>query len=836
MVLILAGMVCGLLFDRFLDTSPVVYLCLGLLSWIAWYGIFVRRLIRPLNQQSYLRLAVSSLLLTIGIASVSGLWHHGRWNWVGKSDISIISSNEATPVCVEAIVASEPRWQAVNEDPGELNAVPKVDRTRVDVRPKRLRNGQQWQTVSGQADLVIHQRCDHIRSGDRIKIFGTIVRIGEPTNSGQFDFRNFYRSQGKSVTLHALHAEAVEVVEPVASWSGARLLSTLRRKLNEITWKYVPEERAGLASAVLLGNRSQLTLERRERFLMTGTVHLLAISGLHVGILAGVFFFFFRVGWIKRETFLIATILFVIFYAWLVEFRAPVSRAAILIVLLCIGRLCGQPILSFNWLAAAACVVLVINPMDLFQLGPQLSFLAVATITFGRHWLVWPPPSDPIKRLIANTRPFHVRLVYWLGRKTRFAVLVSGLIWLIAMPLVAYRFNLVAPVALIVNPILLLPIALALYGGLGVLVFGWVSGGLATAFGRFCDWNLGLIEWLISLANGVPLGHVWTMGPSGVSVAGFYIGVFFLAVFPGTRVSAKWFFLWIWVWLVFGWLVPDAVYQSRLRKEARNLAVTFIDVGHGTGVLIELPDGRNMLYDAGSLGSSTFAARNVASVLWEHRIEHLEAIILSHADVDHFNAVPDLCAKFSVGRVYMSKAMMGDESPSTQVLLDVLRQNNVSVCELAIGDQLVGDNVGVSVLSPPEFGTDGNDNSNSVVLLFEHARRKLLLTGDLESNGMELLLSRTPIDVDVLMAPHHGSLHSSPSRLAAWCDPEFVVVSSSGKRLNPEVETIYNDAGAKVFRTDRDGAIRFEFEHSGVQAIPFLDSDSKIVDGSTLRQ
>ena len=139
--------------------------------------------------------------------------------------------------------------------------------------------------------------------------------------------------------------------------------------------------------------------------------------------------------------------------------------------------------------------------MDLFGIGPQLSFLAVAALTFGKDWVFWPPSSDPIKRLIAHTRPFHVRTFYWLGRQLRTACLVSGLIWLVAMPLVAYRFHLIAPVALLVNPLLLIPIAWALYGGLGVLTFGWFFSPAAKIFGRFCEFNLAWIEGMIGFAH-----------------------------------------------------------------------------------------------------------------------------------------------------------------------------------------------------------------------------------------------------------------------------------------------------------------------------------------------
>lgn len=822
MALVFCALAAGILVDRALDLDAWTYVAVALVCGLGWFAMYVKQLAGGRLFRGYVSVGIMSCLIFTAVAGTGAVWHHGRWNWVGSNNIARYASEMAQPVCVEAFVISEPRWQAVEEEGDRLNAIPVVDRTWVEIKPVRIRCGTVWDDASGKVDLVIHQKCDHIRSGDRVRIFGTLVAISGPTNPGQFDFREFYRNEGKAAVLHAFQPEAVEVIQAVGNWTGTRLLSSLRRKMNDITWQSVPPEQAGLASAVLLGNREQLTVSRRELFLLTGTVHLLAISGLHVGILAGVFFFFFRIGLIRRETCLWATIVFVCFYAWLVEFRAPVSRATILIALLCVGRLKGQPILSFNWLAAAACLVLLINPSDLFQIGPQLSFLAVATISFGRQWIFWPLPSDPIKRLIANTRPFHVRTVYWLGRQMRAAFLVSGLIWLVAMPIVAYRFNLVAPVALLVNPLLLLPIAVALYSGLGVLSFGWFSAPLASLCGSICGWSLGLIEQMIALANALPFSHSWTAGPPRLSVACFYGGVFFLAVFPRTRVSAKWFLLFIFMWLVFAWGVPDTMREARQRRVEHNLAVTFVDVGHGTSILIELPDGRNMLYDAGSLGSPTFGARNIASVLWSNRIEHLDAIVLSHADVDHFNAVPELCEKFSVGVVYMSGVMRGDDSPTIKRLIDELDAHNVRIDSLARGDRLLGKFCNIDVLSPPVFGTNDSDNSNSVVVLVSYESSRILLTGDLESTGLELLLSGVPIDVDVLLVPHHGSIHSSPDKLTRWCHPEAVVISGSSKRISTDVESIFEQAGATVFRTDRDGAVRFEIAKSGFQVTPFV--------------
>ncbi|MEM7453445.1 MAG: ComEC/Rec2 family competence protein, partial [Planctomycetota bacterium] len=549
----------------------------------------------------------------------------------------------------------------------------------------------------------------------------------------------------------------------------------------------------------------------RETFLLTGTVHLLAISGLHVGILAGLFFVLYRADLISRNTCLICTILFVVFYAWLVEFRPPVSRAAILIVLFCLARLIGRTSSSFNWLAIAGLLVLVINPADLFQVGPQLSFLAVATIVAGFRWIAPRKSSDPLQRLIDSTRPFPVRLLYWSGEKVRAAFLVSAIVWMVAMPLVAIRFHLSAPVALIVNPILLIPIALALYGGLGTLVFGSFFPPAGAICGRLCDWNLSVVEWCIALATNVPGGHSWTAGPAVVSVIAFYAGMFLFAVWPATRVSGKYVLIWVMCWTVFGWLVPQRILEARHRDAEHALVATFIDVGHGTSVLLQLPDGRNILYDAGSFGSANYAVQNVSSVLWHENVTHLDSVVVSHADVDHFNALPELMKRFSIGSLIVSYPMSNSDSESVAVLLEAARSNGIRVETVSSGDRLETDSlVDIKVLNPPEAGNGESDNADSIVLLIEHSEKRLLLTGDLEGDALFELMSGSPLPFDIAMAPHHGSLNSHPQTFARWCTPDYVVISGSVRKTGDEVTKQFESAGAEVLSTGLDGAVRFE--------------------------
>ena len=815
MVLVLVAFGAGVCLDRFFSIPWPLWptlACCCLMGWMFVYRMAGLNADRA-SRQRYVSLA--STLLLIGLVCVGAFWHHGRWNWFGASEIGRFATGGVKPCCIEAIATSEPRTMAVLVD--ETTFKDQTPRTKIAIRVTRIRDGSQWINASGTSDLIIHLPTRHVQSGDRIRVYGQLVASSPPTNPGQFDFQKFYRADSKLAFVHAYHIESVEVIES-AGWAGAKLLSTLRQRLNELTWTYVDEDEAALASAILLGNREQLSKTRRDIFLETGTVHLLAISGLHVGILAGTFFLLFRIGLLSREKCLWATILFVLFYAWLVEFRPPVSRAAILIVLFCVGRLCGERGFSFNLLAIAGLIVLIFNPCDLFAIGPQLSFLAVGSLVFGKDWVFWPPPRDPLKRLIASTRPVHVKTINWVGRKFRTAVLVSALIWLVAMPLVAYRFHLIAPIALAVNPILLLPISWALYGGMGVLLSGSTVPSLAEFFGWCCHVNLHWVEAIVAAAQAVPLGHFWTAGPSEASIALFYLGVFLFAIYPPTRLSGRWLITLIPVWMIFVWFVPDQFdkWYQRNNDDAP-LRLTVIDVGHGSSALIQFPDGRSMLYDAGALGSAQYGSRNIASVLWSERIEHIDAVILSHADVDHFNALVPLTHQFSVGTVYISRQMKESQSKTVVSMLEDLDERNISIREIAARDRLLaGENCSATVLGPPIYGTGGNDNSNSVVLMLEHLGKKVLLPGDLEDEGLSLLFQQEPIDFDIVIAAHHGSKNSQPVEFMKWSSPEFVAISGGRKRVSDATVEEFRAEGRRIARTDQDGAIRFQIDQTGV--------------------
>ena len=277
------------------------------------------------------------------------------------------------------------------------------------------------------------------------------------------------------------------------------------------------------------------------------------------------------------------------------------------------------------------------------------------------------------------------------------------------------------------------------------------------------------------------------------------------------RFDWKWQVATLALWIAAGFGVAG------MGRHADRLECTFLAVGHGTCVVLELPGGQTLLYDAGSLGSPEGATQAVASFLWSRGITRIDAVVLSHADLDHYNAMPGLVERFPIGMVYVSPLMFDPWATDGQLtgpnyLKETLAGAGVPLREVWMNDRLrtADSGVVIDVLHPPRTGVAGRDNANSILLSIEYAGHSILLPGDLESPGIEAVMAEPALDCEILLAPHHGSANSDPPGFAAWCTPEWVVVSGSHPASGGDlVAKSYQGEGAQVLHTADLGAARF---------------------------
>lgn len=801
----------GVIVDRHLEVGLPIWSGLGICFCISWL------VAHKLNRWG---IGAAAILMIAG--AVGGAWHHLYWFVYPANEVSHWVEQDGGPLALIGVTETESRYLAPDaETPMTYDAL--AEKTLVELRAESVRVNDEWVPCGGRLIVLVKQRV-RIKAGERLQIFGIVKPCGEPRNPGEFDFRGRYRARRILAWLYCENSDAITQLDR-QTWGFKAIRSQMRGRLDQLLWERLPSERAGFASAILLGNREQLATTERDQFMLTGTVHLLAISGLHLGILAGVVLWFSKFLPISRLLRYLIVIGLVFFYAWLVEFRPPVSRAALLIIMMCCGRLLGRGAFSINSLCLAGLAVLALNPTDLFSIGPQFSFLAVFSLGILR---MPEAESDPVDRLIQQTRPWGVQRFQAIGLWCGQALWVSLVLTLTTLPLTAHYFNLVVPMGVLANPLVLLPMSFSLFGGLMVMVFGEWFGPLAALGAWICDLSLWSIQQVVGTGSRFTWGHWWLTGPTSASVLVFY-GIYLLL---GIRFPKFWnlrrICFWLVAWVGIAWLGPAAWVERQSNSERQGVEVVVIDVGHGTAVLVQTSEGKNLLFDAGSAGSAHGGARRIASVLRSRGINHLHAVFVSHADVDHYNALPILFKQFSVNQIFVAPNVFDAKGATIEKFQNTLLSKFHEIQLLTRGMELeLGDAQRLQVLGPAAYPKPGSNNSDSLVLEVQAFGRRLLLPGDIEPPGLWKILQTPTQPVDVTLAPHHGSMGSQPIAYTRWSRPKLVVISGLKSRVKPQVFDLYCESGAEVLATGNVGAVFIHLSESGVKWRGFIQDGKR---------
>ena len=762
------------------------------------------------------QLAIAAAALLVAVAALGGAWHHCRWRLAASDDLKAFADRAARPVCVQAIALSAPRPLPAPKD-NPMRVIPLEQRAQLLVRPTAIRDGQQWRAVSGRCRVSVWGELGEVLPGDRLMLFGRLSTPLPAMNPGQFDTASYLRGDGVSTVLRVDFAEAVTVVYQGSNLNLWRNLARLRERGKQVLQAHLHPQQAALAAALLLGLREQVDSDLAEQFLITGTVHLLAISGLHVGTLAG--FALLIALWlpVRRGWAVLAVAAVTVLYALLVDARPPVVRATVLVLLSCWAICIGRQALGFNTLAAAAIVILAINPAELFRTGAQLSFLCVAALIAAGPLAGHGDYSPRLKRLLEASRSWLGKMGLKLRRVVVGMAVASAVLWAVTLPLVMNRFHILPAVALVLNPLVWLPAQLALLSGMATVLLGLILPPLAWAPAILCNASLGACEGLVRMASGLPGGHCWVPGPPDWWLAGFYGGIAVAAAFPALCRQWRLRIALLALWITVGFGV------SLWQRAPEQLQCTFLAVGHGAAVVVQFPSGKTLLYDAGGLGDPQRATEIISGALWSRGLRHIDAVVLSHPDLDHYNALPGLMERFTVGVIYVPPMMFSNPSYTLDVLKQAIQQRAIPVRELRAGQSLaVGGHSRLYVLHPPQDGPTAPDNANSIVLSVEHCGHRLLLTGDLEPPGLEQLLTAPPLCCDVLLVPHHGSRRSHSPELVQWAKPRWAVISGSDRWDATPVIDSYRAAGADVLHTAKCGAITVSIGPEGVRTECFL--------------
>lgn len=754
--------------------------------------------------------ATAAALLCLG-----GFWHHWRWHETGADDLSLLAAEAPAPVVARFRLLDSPRELPPSgfTRPGD----PPFWKTSVEA--SAVRDGSDWRSASGIGTLIFPFDGPVGSVGDTLETRGFLSAIAGPKNPGEADWRAMSRGDGETFAVRARYPESVILIARRTALDPRGWLEAARDGTERIFFETMSPSSAAAATALIVGRRDRMDREERDDFFLTGAVHLLAISGMHVSILIVGLRFLAQIGGLSRgrTAALIfgATAAFAIFAA----VQAPILRAATLILFAGFADLRGRRMSALQGLSLAALVVLAWRPWDLFDAGAQLSFLAVGALAWhGERWRAW----ETVRRLrdrrdLEEAGRWRQALRY-AGRWS-LRIWTAGLcVWLATLPLVACRFHFVSISAVPFNPFYALLCAVALYSAALTIPLWLVAGPLSLPVAWIADRSLWALAWTLDMTSRLPYSFTWTAGPSLSTTVLVYAGGAAILLGLPKKSHLKAFAL------LLGLFAAATATDVNARREATEVRVTALAVGHASAVLIETRDGA-ILCDAGFAGSPRMGARTMAGALWSGGRTHLDAVVISHQDADHFNSLAELSRLASIGIVYVPEGFFDGSDGLATELQRVLEQEGIPWETIQAGDALVAgedssstdDSVDptIRVLHPPAGFVGDSDNAASVTLLVESAGQTVLLPGDLEKNGMERLLALDLPPIDVTLAPHHGSLNSLPERFAERTQAQIVVVSGDDLERWDEFADAWSPTDARLYLTERDGAVRIDLTSRG---------------------
>ena len=806
----------GIVVDRYVDVSIRTFLIFAGIGVAVWITAVRRRdLVAP-----------ASLWLLVG--GLAGAYHHAWRNEFPADDLGIVAAVDSRLVRVRGMLDDEPSPRRhPKNDP--LTNRPRVNTSVTTLRVTQLDVEGSWVAASGLARLTVEGPLLTLHVGDEVEVIGWLARPTGPLNPGEFDYASRLRDDRILCEIRVPDGPDSVVRLHPSSWGLSRSLVAVRgwgqRGIDE---RVSPSER-NVARALLLGDQSAMSAQEWERYIRTGVIHVLAISGQHLVVLGAVLWFVMRTLGVGRRRAAVIVALALLGYALMTGGRPSSVRAAIMACAICGALLLRGRALPANTFALAWLVVLAAKPTDLFTAGFQLSFLCVAVLVWGIP--TWFPrrEKDGLERLVDESRSATERylraIVFAIGRAYR-VTLVLGMA---TAPLVAYWQNLVSPSGVLIGPPAIALTMVALVAGF-VLVLVWPIGPLAAPFAWIASQSLEWCDRLVSAAERMP-GGCWYVGSVPTWwVVGFYgTGVVWLLAGMPERVRIIPAFRRRW-WgpaAVAGWLLVGLL--TGLSPNASDeLRVTFLAVDHGGCAVIEMPDGRVILYDAGTAAGPDVTRRTIAPFLWSRGIRRIDEVFVSHADLDHFNGILALLDRFTIGQVTITPTFADKPTEAVRVTLAALEHRGVAVRTARLGDRFTAGEIDLEVLHPPPDGPPGVENVRSLVLLIRHRGHTVLLTGDLEGPGVDAVLNRPINPVDVLMTPHHGSGANRASDLAGWARPRLVV-ASQGRRDAGKAEAVYRRHGIPYWSTWPDGAITLRSHATGLTAESHASGKREVV-------
>lgn len=695
--------------------------------------------------------------------------------------------------------------------------------------------GQAERNVSGRQGTSSQDGLPSI--GSRVHISGSFSLYTEATNIGQFDARNYYAA--RKIYGQVKKAAIVYTEPPNIIGRGKECLWQLRRHLAESFLEVYGEENGALLAAMLLGERTFLSEETQSLYKAAGALHVIAVSGLHISLLGLGLYRLLRRIFASQAPAAVISVLCMAAYVFLVGNPPSAVRAFIMFAMGLLAGYWKRTLDPPTALSLSAAIILMGNPFYIGQSSFLLSFLAILAISVFQPALkeclaLINPYHFPLFRLLDSRRAWGLHLLdpqkvpgvcHELLKKVGNGLLSSFSVWIVTLPVQLFFFSEVSLFGIFFN-LLIIPLmgVILLLGIAGLFLkeifhlFAFLADSALTDLEitviSICRYAEGIFFAIIKAGGSLADRLSFTMWTPGKPVYGKMLLAFCLlllfCLLGNLSENGRSFPEKFWKYrlgILLGVILLLAGYP------AHNLQITFLDVGQGDGICMELPDGRVYLMDGGSSDVSKVGNYRLVPFLKAKGIRKIDAVFLSHGDTDHINGIAELLEEkqISIDCVCLPA---GAEQEKFAEIKDLARARNISVRTIQAGDFWENNGTKFWCLNPADVTESGN--AASVVLYMEYQNFSMLLTGDLEGEGEKgvaaLLRSNAITGISVLKVAHHGSKNSTKEEFLLQCSPAVAVISCGERNTygHPHKETLerLNDMGTAVYRTDCSGAVQ----------------------------
>ena len=647
---------------------------------------------------------------------------------------------------------------------------------------------------------------DQLKPGNYLKLTGYYYKGREERNPGEFDYDAYLKSHGILGILSINDTSSIKIINRNTSFLK-NLIHQVRKKVDWQIKKYQSPETASLLRGLLLADRKEINYKTKQQFINAGVVHVLAVSGLHVGYIILIFFFVFgRFNLFVRS---ILTVIGLLCFMFITGVPPSVFRATVMAIVIIVAYLTNRSTNLFNSISLAALIILSINPNEIYNPGFQLSFAAVLSIAF--------------------VFPFFEQLIMrWKiqNKILRFFLLLTGVSFsaqIGTLPFTLMYFNKFSIIALFTNLVVIPVIGCIIATAVVTLILSSVLPVIAIYFAYANDlitkWTLNLIKF----SGELNFSHINIFSYTLFDLIIFYllltILIYYLPRFIN-KIAKAFFFILIGL-NVFLFTTIDNI--DLLPKNY--LSVFMIDVGQGDSFLIKFPNGKTALVDA---GNTTIAFDNgervVLPLLNYLGIKKIDYGFVSHIDTDHYGGFVALVLDGVIGEIYKP-------APDTSLSKDkrfeeFLTERNIPVNYYSEKKLKIGNSVLYFLYDKKVDNIAGEStNNHSGIFRLVYGKTSFLFTGDLEKNTEKIYAEKYGkfLDSDVLKAGHHGSKTSSSDEFLSYVKPKYSLISAGFKNKfgHPASEVIQRliKYGSTIYRTDLQKAVLLRSDGSQIKVI-----------------